>query len=132
MGWGAAADRVSGICFLFGKRQQKQSVFLNFRNTDYARAMSEFISMQARGTVSIPAELRRRYGLDEPGAQVEVIDADGEIILRPKAAVDAAQSWFWDKRWQAGEIEAEAQRVRGDGTVHESGEEFLEALDSDG
>jgi antitoxin MazE len=94
--------------------------------------MSEFISIQARGTLSIPPELRRRYGLDQPGAQVEVVDADGEIILRPKVAVDATQSWFWDKEWQAGEIEAESQRVGGQGIVHDSGEEFLEALESEG
>jgi len=94
--------------------------------------MSEFISIQARGTVSIPAELRRRYRLDEPGAQVEVIDADGEIILRPKVAVDAAHSWFWDERWQAGEVEAEAQRLHAEGSVYDSGEEFLEALEAEG
>jgi antitoxin MazE len=92
--------------------------------------MSDFISIQARGTVSLPAALRRRYGLDQPGAQVEVIDADGQIILRPKVPIDATQSWFWEKSWQAGEIDAEQQRVRGEGADNQSGEEFLEALES--
>lgn len=92
--------------------------------------MSDFLSIQSRGTVSLPAAIRRRYRLDEPGAQVEVIDADGEIILRPKVALDATQAWFWDPDWQAGEKEAEAERNRGEGTDHASGEEFLESLDS--
>jgi AbrB family looped-hinge helix DNA binding protein len=92
--------------------------------------MSDYISIQARGTVSLPASLRRRYGLDQPGAQVEVIDADGHIILRPKVPVDASQSWFWDASWQEGEVEAEQERLRGEGKIHDSGEEFLEALES--
>lgn len=92
--------------------------------------MSEFISIQARGTVSLPAALRRRYGLDAPGAQVEVIDDGEQIILRPKVAVDHAQAWFWDSEWQAGEIEAEQQRLRGEGTTHESADSLIEALDS--
>jgi AbrB family looped-hinge helix DNA binding protein len=94
--------------------------------------MSDFLSIQSRGTVSLPAAIRRRYRLDEPGAQVEVIDADGEIILRPKVALDAAQAWFWDPTWQAGEKEAEGQRNRGEGADYASGEEFLESLDATG
>jgi antitoxin MazE len=94
--------------------------------------MSDFLSIQSRGTVSLPAAIRRRYRLDEPGAQVEVIDADGEIILRPKVALDATQAWFWDPNWQAGEKEAEGQRNRGEGADYTSGEEFLESLDATG
>lgn len=90
--------------------------------------MADFVSIQARGTISIPTAIRRRYGLDEPGAQVEIIDADGQIILRPTVAVDASQAWFWREDWQAGEREAEQQRVSGQGVVHETGEEFLESL----
>jgi len=92
--------------------------------------MSDFLSIQSRGTVSLPAAIRRRYRLDEPGAQVEVIDADGEIILRPKVALDAAQAWFWEPDWQAGEKEAQDQRNSGEGTDYATGEEFLESLGS--
>ena len=94
--------------------------------------MTHFISVQARGTISIPSALRRRYGLDDPGAQVEIIDAGDHIVLRPKVAVDSSQAWFWSADWQAGEIDAEAQRRRGDGTVYESGEDMLGALESEG
>jgi bifunctional DNA-binding transcriptional regulator/antitoxin component of YhaV-PrlF toxin-antitoxin module len=90
--------------------------------------MSDYASIQSRGTVSLPVALRRRYGLDQPGAQVEIIDADGEIILRPKFPVDVSQSWFWNKEWQAGEKEADAQNTRGEGQVFDSGDEFVESL----
>jgi antitoxin MazE len=92
--------------------------------------MSDFISIQSRGTFSLPAAICRRYRLDEPGAQVEVIDADGEIILRPKVALDVAQAWFWEPDWQAGEREAEDQRIGGERTDSATGEELLESLDS--
>lgn len=92
--------------------------------------MSHFLSIQARGTVSLPPALRRRYGLDEPGAQVEIIDDDGQIILRPKIAVDASQKWFWEPQWQAGEAEAEKELQQGEGKILSDGDELLEHLDS--
>lgn len=90
--------------------------------------MADYASIQSRGTVSLPVALRRRYGLDQPGAQVEIMDADGEIILRPKFPVDVAQSWFWAQQRQDGEKEADAQRQRGEGETFSSGDEFLESL----
>lgn len=90
--------------------------------------MSDYASIQSRGTVSLPVALRRRYGLDQPGAQVEIIDADGEIILRPKFPVDVSQSWFWTQQWQDGEKEADGQHARGEGETFSSGDEFLGSL----
>ena len=90
--------------------------------------MSDYASIQSRGTVSLPVALRRRYGLDQPGAQVEIIDADGEIILRPKFPVDVSQSWFWSQEWQDGETEADSQKARGEGEIFASEEEFLDSL----
>ena len=90
--------------------------------------MSDYASIQSRGTVSLPVALRRRYGLDQPGAQVEIIDADGEIILRPKFPVDVSQSWFWSQEWQHGEKEADSQKARGEGEIFASEEEFLDSL----
>ena len=90
--------------------------------------MSDYASIQSRGTVSLPVALRRRYGLDQPGAQVEIIDADGEISLRPKFPVDVSQSWFWSQEWQDGEKEADSQKARGEGEIFASEEEFLDSL----
>jgi len=43
-----------------------------------------FLSVQSRGTIAIPPEVRRRFGLDRPGAQVELVEReDGVIELRP-------------------------------------------------
>ena len=65
-----------------------------------------FLTVQKRGLIAIPADVRRRYGLDQPGAQVEVIERDGEIVLRPHVPVPADQAWFWTETWQRMEREA--------------------------
>lgn len=91
--------------------------------------MSTYVSIQARGTISLPAAARKRYRLDEPGAQVEIIENENEIILRPKLAVDTSQAWFWTRDWQEGERQAETESQAGLGTVHETGEDFLNSLE---
>jgi AbrB family looped-hinge helix DNA binding protein len=89
-----------------------------------------FIAVQSRGLIAIPTSIRRQLGLDQPGAQVEVIERGGEIILRPHVAVPSDQAWFWSERWQRREQEADdaigAGRVAGaDGVV-----EMLAELES--
>jgi bifunctional DNA-binding transcriptional regulator/antitoxin component of YhaV-PrlF toxin-antitoxin module len=47
-----------------------------------------FVAVQARsGTITIPAEARRALRLDSPGAQVEVVLRDHDMILIPHLAV---------------------------------------------
>ena len=51
-----------------------------------------FVAVQPRnGTITIPAEARRALGLDRPGAQVEVILRDNDLILIPHLAVPFEQ-----------------------------------------
>ena len=57
----------------------------------YSEAMERslgFVAVQPRnGTVTIPAEARRALRLDLPGAQVEVILRDHDLVLLPHVAV---------------------------------------------
>ena len=69
---------------------------------------SYHVSVQSRGTIALPADLRRRLHLDEPGAQVQIIEhEDGKIELQPMLPIPADQRWFWTERWQAMEREAD-------------------------
>lgn len=89
-----------------------------------------FAAVQPKnGTVTIPAQLRRRFGLDKAGAQVEIVVRDGEIVLVPHVAIPAEQAWFWSADWQAGEREADEDRAEGRHTEHATGEELLAHLD---
>ncbi len=89
-----------------------------------------FVAVQPKnGTITIPAQLRRRFGLDKPGAQVEIVVRNGEIVLVPHIAIPTDQAWFWSKEWQAMEREADEELAAGRYTEFANGEEFLAHLD---
>lgn len=51
-----------------------------------------FVAVQSRaGTITIPPEARRALRLDAPGAQVEVILRDSDLVLIPHVAVPLRQ-----------------------------------------
>ena len=89
-----------------------------------------FVTVQSRGLIAIPTSIRRHFGLDQPGAQVEVIEREGEIVLRPHVAVPADQAWFWVERWQQMEREADDAIVAGLVTATDDVEDLLADLDS--
>ena len=75
--------------------------------------------------------IRARYGLDTPGAQVEVIERDdGVIELHPHVQVPSEQAWFWTERWQKMEREVDEHVASGETTVFGTADEFFSHLDS--
>jgi AbrB family looped-hinge helix DNA binding protein len=84
-------------------------------------------TLRAKGQVTLPEAIRRAAGLEEGDMLEAEITEDG-ILLRPQKVIDAAQAWFWDPAWQAGEREAEADRYAGRLETFTSGEELVEAL----
>lgn len=90
-----------------------------------------YVAVQSRGTVALPAELRRRLHLDEPGAQVQIVEQeDGRIELRAVLPTAADQSWFWTNRWQAMEREADEDIAAGRLTTADSVDEMFALLDA--
>lgn len=88
------------------------------------------LSVQSRGTVALPAELRHRLHLDGPEAQIRLIDrGDGTLQLVPVVAVPAEQAWFWTDRWQAMEREADADVAAGRVTVVDGLDGLIADLD---
>jgi bifunctional DNA-binding transcriptional regulator/antitoxin component of YhaV-PrlF toxin-antitoxin module len=89
-----------------------------------------YVGLQSRGLIALPSELRRRMHLDEPGAQVEILERDdGVLELRAALPVPATQAWFWTEQWQRREREVDEHVARGEVTVHESTDDFLSHLD---
>jgi len=89
-----------------------------------------YAAIQGRGTVALPAELRRKYRLDEPGAQLEITDRpDGVIELRPTLPVPVEDMWFWKPGHQAAEQEAEDDLAAGRYRDFEDAESFLADLE---
>jgi antitoxin MazE len=93
-------------------------------------ARGRFVTIQSRGLLALPRDLRARHGLDAPGAQVEVVErGDGVIELHPHVAVRADQAWFWSTRWQEREREVDEHVERGEVERFDNSDEFLASLD---
>lgn len=89
-----------------------------------------YVSLQRRGVVALPAEVRTRLHLDEPGAQLEVTEReDGVLELRAALPVPADQAWFWTTHWQNREHQVDAHVAAGEVAVHEDVDAFLAHVD---
>jgi AbrB family looped-hinge helix DNA binding protein len=85
--------------------------------------------LRARGTVTIPQDVRDRLDLAE-GDQFVVTVEDDRIVLTPTSVIPDDQAWFWTPEWQAKEAEVDAATARGErGEMFGGGEEFLAFLD---
>jgi len=91
----------------------------------------EFVAVQKRGVATIPLSVRRRLRLDEPGAQLEILETDdGRFEIRGVLPVDADQAWFWTERWQKMERKADADFAAGRSVEADSVEALIAELDS--
>lgn len=89
------------------------------------------LALQTRGTLALPADLRKRHHLDDPGAQVRLVERDdGVIELHPRASVPTDQLWFWSERWQRMEREADADVAAGRVDTYDDVDDLLDALDA--
>ena len=87
------------------------------------------IKVRERGTITLPAALRKAARLDRPGSQVEArLREDGVIELIPVITIPADQAWYWTEEWQAGEREVDEEAARGEERVFDSAEEFVTHL----
>ena len=87
------------------------------------------VRMTNRGAVTLPPEVRDR--LPEDVLFDIVPREDGVIELHPKIMVKPSQAWFYSKRWQDMEREADEDIEAGRVERFESGEDFLAALEAE-
>ena len=68
--------------------------------------MPELIQVRKKAQVTLPQSVRQALNIEE-GDFLDAVVKNGEIVLRVKKLVDKEQAWFWTRRWQEGEREAE-------------------------
>jgi AbrB family looped-hinge helix DNA binding protein len=68
--------------------------------------MAELIAVRKKAQVTLPLSVRKQLGIEE-GDILDVRVRDGELVMRVKKLVDKDQAWFWTKRWQEGERQAD-------------------------
>lgn len=65
------------------------------------------LQIRENGQITLPTSVRRKTNL-KSGDLLEVnVEEDGSIRLTPQVTVDRSQAYFWSKRWQEGERQAE-------------------------
>jgi len=80
------------------------------------------------GQITLPASVRKRLGIEE-GDLVEIEVEDERAVLMPKKLVDKNQAYFWTKRWQEGEREADEDIKAGRVKTFASVDELIKDLD---
>jgi len=82
------------------------------------------------GQITLPASVRKRLGIEE-GDLVEIEIKDEKAVLVPKKLVDKSQAYFWTKKWQKGEQEADEDINAGSVKTFDTVDELIEELDKD-
>jgi antitoxin MazE len=68
--------------------------------------MVELIQVRKKSQVTLPLSVRKKLNIEE-GDILDVQVRNGEIVLKVKKLIDKDQAWFWTKRWQDGERQAD-------------------------
>jgi AbrB family looped-hinge helix DNA binding protein len=82
------------------------------------------------GQITLPASVRKQLGIEE-GDLVEIEVEDERALLMPKKLVDKSQAYFWTKRWQENEQEADKDIKSGRIKSFDSVNELIQDLDKD-
>ena len=82
------------------------------------------------GQITLPASVRKRLGIEE-GDLVEIEVEDERAVLMPKKLVDKNQAYFWTKRWQESEREADEDIKAGRVKTFDSVDELIKDLDTE-
>lgn len=93
--------------------------------------MTHLATVSPKFQVSLPKALRDRLGL-RPGDRLVVEEKEGNLILTPAATIPRGQLYFWSRRWQEAELQAEqdihagrTSRAYGPGEVEQMAADLL-------
>ena len=89
--------------------------------------MPTYSKVTRHGQITLPAPVRKSLGIEE-GDMVEIEIIDDKAILVPKRLVDKSQAYFWTKKWQEGEREADEDIKAGRVKVFDSAEKLVKDL----
>jgi antitoxin MazE len=90
--------------------------------------MATYSKVTRHGQITLPAPVRKSLGIEE-GDMVEIEVIDEKAVLIPKKLVDKSQSYFWTKKWQDEEKEADNDIKAGRVKDFDSVEELVKDLE---
>jgi AbrB family looped-hinge helix DNA binding protein len=68
--------------------------------------MGQISEIRTNSQITIPKQIMKKLLLKE-GDKIEFEVKEDEIVIRPVLIIDKTQSWFWTKKWQKAEREAD-------------------------
>lgn len=90
--------------------------------------MPAYSKVTRHGQITLPASVRKELGIEE-GDLVEIEVVDEKAMLMPKKLIDKNQAYFWTKRWQEAEREADEDIKAGRVKTFDSVDELIKDLD---
>jgi len=69
--------------------------------------------LRHKGQITVPQEIRNSLGAEEGDDLLFYTDETGKIVVSRAQMIDPEQAWFWSKRWQRLEEEAQADLESG-------------------
>jgi len=86
------------------------------------------LTVRKNAQITLPASIRRKVHLED-GDILEAEVRGDEIVLKPKKLIDKSQAWFWSKKWQEGEKQAQDDIEHGRVEEFDSVDALLRDLD---
>jgi AbrB family looped-hinge helix DNA binding protein len=89
------------------------------------------LQVRSNGQITLPSGIRRKANIKEGDLLEIVVEVDGTLRLVPKIAVNRSQAYFWTRRWQEGELEADDDLIEGRFEDFSNIEDLIADLDED-
>ena len=90
--------------------------------------MTIYSKVTRNGQITLPSTVRKELGIEE-GDILEIEVEEERAVLIPKKLVDKSQAYFWTKKWQDEEREAEEDIGAGRVKTYDSVDELISDLD---
>jgi antitoxin MazE len=84
--------------------------------------------LRRRAQVTLPSEVVKKMKLQE-GDNLDIAMEEDRIIIKPVLVIDRSQSWFWSKKWQELEKEANEDIKKGKVQKAKNVKELIKNLD---
>jgi AbrB family looped-hinge helix DNA binding protein len=85
--------------------------------------------LRTKGQITVPPEIRSLLGAEEGDDLLFYTDENGRVVVSRAQLIDPDQAWFWSKRWQRLEQEAQADLQAGRVVEYSNLSDVLAALD---
>lgn len=87
------------------------------------------LQVKHNGEIVLPSIFRDKANLHEGDLLEAVLEVDGTVRLIPQKVKADDQAYFWTRRWQEGELEADEDLQKGNFEKFENMDDALRFLD---